>query len=239
MNGSGRTGEVVNLVDFDVDGLTNVMKDEIEVGLPLRMHRHANLSEQVSDVILRSSKEIINTDDIVSLGLNEHAINSYHLDQTSTQMTTNETSASAHHNALSSRHNLVLGTKSRSHAHPQIICSYLESTVAVISLFIKTTTLLYVMNSVLRQSYGESGSTHNEFEKQSHEKRESDSRHRFTQTNNPLLEVVNDKIDERYQQKNDHTVPLAHSSVLCHLLRPLALLRQTILRDVHVGVHLV
>lgn len=111
MNGSGRAGEVVNLVHFHEDGLTNVMKDEIEVGLRIKPCRHSDLSNQMLDVILRSSKEIIDANDIVSLVFNGNATDSYHLDQTSTQMTTNKTSASAHHDALSSRHDLVLGTK--------------------------------------------------------------------------------------------------------------------------------
>jgi hypothetical protein len=123
VDGGGRAGEVVDFVNFDIDGLTNVMKNEIEVGLPLRIPRHSDLSEQVSDVVLRSSKKIIDANDIVSLGINENPSDSYHLHQTSTQMATNETSASAHHDALSSRHNLVLGTKSRSHTHPQIVCN--------------------------------------------------------------------------------------------------------------------
>lgn len=79
MDGGGRAGEVVDLVHFDIDGLTNVMKNEIEVGLPLRTPRHSDLSEQVSDVILRSSKKVIDANDIVSLGINENASDSYHL----------------------------------------------------------------------------------------------------------------------------------------------------------------
>ena len=57
MAGGGRTGQVVDLVHFQVDRQDDVVADQLEVGL----------SQQVADVGFLAGEEVIQADHVVSL----------------------------------------------------------------------------------------------------------------------------------------------------------------------------
>ena len=69
MNWSGRTSQIVDLVYFQKYRLTNIMQDKVEVLLRITLRNCCHLIHQMANVILGSSQEIINTDNVVSLAI--------------------------------------------------------------------------------------------------------------------------------------------------------------------------
>jgi hypothetical protein len=58
MNGGGRAGEVVDLIDPDVQGESDVVAHQLEA---LKL-------QDIGDVVLPSSKEIVDVENVVALG---------------------------------------------------------------------------------------------------------------------------------------------------------------------------
>ena len=51
-------GEVVNLIDFEVDGVDNVVTDAFKMGIP----------KEMADVVLAAGEKIVEAKDLLSLG---------------------------------------------------------------------------------------------------------------------------------------------------------------------------
>lgn len=67
MDGGGGAGEVVNLVHLHENGLTNVVKDEVEVLLLVREGENHYLAKQVLDVLLGSGEQVVDANHFVTL----------------------------------------------------------------------------------------------------------------------------------------------------------------------------
>ena len=67
MDRGGGAGEVVNLVHLHENGLTNVVKDEVEVLLPVREGEGLHLAKQVLDVLLGSGEQVVDANHFVTL----------------------------------------------------------------------------------------------------------------------------------------------------------------------------
>jgi hypothetical protein len=80
VNGGRGTGEVVDLVDFDVEREGHVVPDELEV----------RLAQKVRDVVLGPGEEIVDTQDVVTSG-----------DQALAQVRAEKTGSSGHQDSLS------------------------------------------------------------------------------------------------------------------------------------------
>lgn len=67
MDGGGRAGEVVNLVHLHENGLANVVKDEVEVLLPVREDEDNHLAKQVLNVLLGPGEQVVDANHFVTL----------------------------------------------------------------------------------------------------------------------------------------------------------------------------
>lgn len=56
MDGGRRAGEVVDLVDFDQDGLDHIVTDQLKVGV----------GEQMGDIFLGAREKIVDANHVVS-----------------------------------------------------------------------------------------------------------------------------------------------------------------------------
>jgi hypothetical protein len=56
MKRGGRAGEVIDLIDFQTDGLDHVVPDQLEPAA----------TEQVSDVVSRTGKKVVKTNDFLT-----------------------------------------------------------------------------------------------------------------------------------------------------------------------------
>jgi|TARA_B110000037_G_scaffold215193_1_gene272254 hypothetical protein len=57
MRGGGRAGEVINAVDLEHEGLTDIMADKLEV----------RIGKEVGDISFPAGKKVIKADDVVTL----------------------------------------------------------------------------------------------------------------------------------------------------------------------------
>jgi hypothetical protein len=58
MNGGCRAGQVVDLIDFEVDGVGDVVTDAFEMVVP----------EKMADVVLAAREKIVEAQDVLSFG---------------------------------------------------------------------------------------------------------------------------------------------------------------------------
>ena len=69
MNWSGRTSQIINLIYFQKYRLTNIMQNKIKVLLMITLQNCCYFIHQMANVILGSSQEIINANNVVSLSI--------------------------------------------------------------------------------------------------------------------------------------------------------------------------
>ncbi len=118
MNRSSWTSQIINLINFHIQRLTDIMKNEIEIRL--------SVSSKTTTYTFPIRCLMFSLDPVRRLStqmtscpykITKYVKRMYHLQQTFAEMTTDKSSTSTYHDSLLPRHDFVLYTRSWSHTH--------------------------------------------------------------------------------------------------------------------------